>query len=63
MLEYLFVYLKDDGSVLIRGRNRVVGAGSCAVQCVSLGAGSDAVTDRCSELCPCAVPAGNQTRG
>lgn len=46
-----------------RGRNRVVGAGSCAVQYVSLGAGSDAVTDRCSALLSLGMSAGNQTRG
>lgn len=49
VLEYLVVYLKDDDPVLTKGRNRV-GTGSCAVQSVSLGVGSDAVTDRCSEL-------------
>lgn len=65
MLEYLFVYLKDDDdddSVLAERQNW-----SCwnwQLCCpVSLGAGSDAVTGRCSELLSLGMSAGNQTWG
>lgn len=64
VLEYLVIYLKDDDSVLTkRAEIRAVGTGSCTVQYISSGVGSDAVTDRCLELLSLCMSAGNQTRG